>query len=234
MIFDRRNDLSVIFDTFGTQGNGLPARLRRRRTNRPLPVLRVRSVWRGRGRGRRPFPRDPRAMIMTILVGGVSRLGLALRRLHPGGAGSRGDRQREGRRPDRRHPRVGTRPDRLRRSSWSSCFCLPLLRAQPAGGGQPTAVLIRSGRHDSRSPLALGSVCEEGAAQRARRRLPCAAAHHRGHLRRPGWPADPGHRFRRARDLRGVPIGGLRGADGPVQGLEARRAVQPWRVGSHR
>lgn len=75
MIFDRRNDFAVIFDTFGTQGNGsyLPVFVGAALTGLFL-FYGFEACGEVAEEVADPARAIPRAMIMTILVGGVSGL----------------------------------------------------------------------------------------------------------------------------------------------------------------
>ena len=74
LISHREQSFSVLFDTFGVQGDGgsyLPA-FARRAPHRCLPVLRLRGLRRRRRGGPDPGIRIPKSMRRTIYIGGAA------------------------------------------------------------------------------------------------------------------------------------------------------------------
>ena len=104
-----------------------------------------------------PTRRIPRAMILTITIGGVSGLHV-VRRLRPRRAGPAGDRGRQGDRPDPVDPRGRAGPLGIEGVPAHRDHRVHLLRAVPAGGGQPAALRLVPGQHAAVQPVAREDV----------------------------------------------------------------------------
>ena len=168
-----------------------------------------------------------KAMILTILVGGVSGA-LLVRRLRARRTRPAGDRGRRGRRPDPGDPRValGTVGAKVFLVIAITAFLSCVLSLQAAASR-----LLYSFARDGCCPAAAGCRKVSATASVPTNALivvcivPALIACSCDFERRPALPGDG---VRRARHLRRLPDGRARGAAAAAQGLEARPGCGTW------